>query len=87
MSLSHSSPGRATRPEARYGLPPPHRGNIVDNDFLEASCLASFWQHVSPLAMEAFLNNSPLHMLLSKDINLTLKEQKLEIMSTCVDVQ
>ena len=50
------------RPEARYGLPPP-RGNFVDYDFLEASCLAGFLQHVSPLAMEALPSNSPLHML------------------------
>ena len=52
-----------TRPEARYGLPPPPRGNFVDHDFLEASCLARFLQHVSPLAMEALPSNSPLHML------------------------
>ena len=43
-------------------LPPP-RGNFVDHDFLEASCLVSFLQHVSPLAMEALPSNSPLHML------------------------
>ena len=41
----------------------PSRGNFVDHDFLEASCLASFLQHVSPLAMEALPSNSPLHML------------------------
>ena len=64
------------RPDMVY-LPP--RGNFVDHDFLEASCLASFLQHVSPLAMEALPSNSPLHML-PKDINLTLKEQKLEFM-------
>ena len=67
-------------------LPHP-RGNFVDHNFLEASCLARFLQHVSPLAMEALPSNSPLHMYLSKDINLTLKEQQLEFMSTCVDVQ
>ena len=43
-------------------LPPPRR-NFVDHDFLEASCLARFLQHVSPLAMEALTSNSPLHML------------------------
>ena len=53
----------SVRPEARYGLPPPPRGNFVDHGFLEASCLASFLQHVSPLAMEALPSNSPLHML------------------------
>ena len=58
-----SNPRFATRPEARYGLPPPPRGNFVDHDFLEASCLAKFLQHVSPLAMEALPSNSPLHML------------------------
>ena len=37
----------------------PHRGNVVDHDFLEALCLASFLQHVNPLAMEALPSNSP----------------------------
>ena len=41
----------------------PSRGDFVDHDFLEASCLAGFLQHVSPLAMEALPSNSPLHML------------------------
>ena len=59
-------------------LPP--RRNFVDHDFLEASCLASFLQHVSPLAMEALPSNSPLHMLPIQRRNLTLKEQKLEFM-------
>ena len=49
------------RPDMVY-LPPP-RGNFVDHGFLDASCLASFLQHVSPLAMEALPSNSPLHML------------------------
>ena len=42
---------------------PPTRGNFIDHDFLEASCLAGSLQHVSPLAMEALPSNSPLHML------------------------
>ena len=56
-------------------LPPPPRGNFVDHDFLEASCLASFLQHVSPLAMESLLSNSPLHML-------PILRHKLHIKST-----
>ena len=48
-------------PDMIYLRPP--RGNFADHDFLEASCLASFLKHVSPLAMEALPSNSPLHML------------------------
>ena len=37
------------RPLAGYGLPPPTpRGNFVDHIFLEAQCLASILQHISP---------------------------------------
>ena len=67
------------RPEARYGLPPPHRGNFVDHDFLEASCLASFLQHVSPLAMEALPSNSPLHMLPIQRHKFNIKRTEVRI--------
>ena len=61
------------RPEARYGLPPP-RGNFVDNDFL-----ASFLQHVSPLAMEALPNNIPLHMLPIQRHKFNIKRTEVRI--------
>ena len=67
------------RPEARYGLPPPPRGNFVDHDFLEASCLASFLQHVSPLAMEALPSNSPLHMLPIQRHKFNIKRTEVRI--------
>ena len=41
----------------------------------ERECLAMFLQHVSPLAMEALAHYI---CYLSKDINLTSKEEKLE---------
>ena len=44
----------------------PPGGNFVDHDFLEASGLASVLQHVSPLAIEALLSNSPLHVTYPK---------------------
>ena len=70
-----------SRPEARYGLPrpPPPRGNFVDHDFLEASCLASFLQHVSPLAMEALLSNSPLYMLPIQRHKFNIKSTEVRI--------
>ena len=68
----------AYRPVARYGLPPP-RGNFVDHDFLEASCLASFLQHVSPLAMEALPSNSPLHMLAIQRHKFNIKRTEVRI--------
>ena len=60
MTLNCGAENIGQRPDMVY-LPP--RGNFVDHDFLEASCLASFLQHVSPLAMEALPSNSQLHML------------------------
>ena len=42
---------------------PPTRGNFVDHIFLEAQCLASILQHVSPLTMAALSCNSLLHTL------------------------
>ena len=42
-------------------LPP--RGNFEDYIFLEAQCLASILQHVSPLTMAALSCNSLLHTL------------------------
>ena len=64
---------------ARYGLPPP-RGNLVDHDFLEASCLASFFlQHISPLAMEALPSNSPLHMLPVQRHKFNIKRTEVRI--------
>ena len=57
----------------------PHRGNFVDHDFLEASCLASFLQHVSPLAMEALPSNSPLHMLPIQRHKFNIKRTEVRI--------
>ena len=57
----------------------PHRGNFVDHDFLEASCLASFLQHVSPLAMETLPSNSPLHMLPSQRHKFNIKRTEVRI--------
>ena len=59
-------------------LPPP-RGNFVDHDFLKASCLASFLQHVSPLAMEALPSNSPLHMLPIQRHKFNIKRTEVRI--------
>ena len=42
-------------------LPP--RGNFEDHIFLKAQCLASIFQHVSPLTMAALSCNSLLHTL------------------------
>ena len=72
---------KTNRPVARYGLPPPprHRGNFVDQDFLEASCLASFLQHVSPLAMVALPSNSPLHMLPIQRHKFNIKRTEVRI--------
>ena len=67
------------RPEARYGLPPHPKGNFVDHDFLEASCLASFLQHVSPLAMEMLPSNSPLHMLPIQRHKFNIKRTEVRI--------
>ena len=64
------------RPDMVY-LPP--RGNFVDHDFLEASCLASFLQHVSPLAMEALPSNSPLHMLPIQRHKFNIKRTEVRI--------
>ena len=64
------------RPDMVY-LPP--RGNFVDHDFLEASCLASFLQHVSPLAMEALPSNSPLLMLPIQRHEFNIKRTKVRI--------
>ena len=64
------------RPDMVY-LPP--RGNFVDDDFLEASCLASFLQHVSPLAMEALPSNSPLHMLPIQRHKFNIKRTEVRI--------
>ena len=58
-------------------LPP--RGNFVDHDFLEASCLASFLQHVSPLAMEALPSNSPLHMFPIQRHKFNIKRTEVRI--------
>ena len=66
-------------------LPP--RGNFVDHDFLEASCLASFCNMLALWQWKRYRVTAHYICYLSKDINLTLKEQKLEFMSTCVDVQ
>ena len=64
-------------------LPLPHpRGNFVDHDFLEASCLASFLQHVSPLAMEALPSNSPLHMLSIQRHKFNIKRTEVRIYVT-----
>ena len=60
-------------------LPPTPTGNFVDHDFLEASCLASFLQHVSPLAMEALPSNSPLHMLLIQRHKFNIKRTEVRI--------
>ena len=51
------------RPLAGYGLPPPPRGNFVDQIVLKAQCLAKILQHVSPLTMAALSCNSLLHTL------------------------
>ena len=67
------------RPVPRYGLSPPPRGNFVDHNFLEASCLASFLQHVSPLAMEALPINSPLHMLPMQRHKFNIKRTEVRI--------
>ena len=66
------------RPEARYSLPSP-QGNFVDHDFLEASCLASFLQHVSLLAVEALPSNSPLHMLPIQRHKFNIKRTEVRI--------
>ena len=57
----------------------PPRGDFVDHDFLEASCLASFLQHVSPLAMEALPSNSPLHMLPIQRHKFNIKRTEVRI--------
>ena len=68
------------RPVARYGLPPPpRRGNFVYHDFLKASCLARFLQHVSPRAMEVLLSNSPLHMLPIQRHKFNIKRTEVRI--------
>ena len=59
-------------------LPPP-RGNFVDYDFLEAYCLASYLQHVSPLAMEALQSNNPLHMLPIQRHKFNIKRTEVRI--------
>ena len=59
-------------------LPP--RANFVDHDFLDASCLTSFLQHVSPLAMEALPSNSPLHMLPIQRHKFNIKRTEVEFM-------
>ena len=64
------------RPDMVY-LPP--RGNFVDHDFLEASCLASFLQHVSPLAMEALPSNRPLLMLPIQRHKFNIKRTEVRI--------
>ena len=66
------------RPVAEYGLPAP-QGNFVDHDFLKASCLATFLQQVSPLAMEALPSNSPLHMLPSQRHKFNIKITEVRI--------
>ena len=58
-------------------IPPP--GNFVDHNFLKASCLASFLQHVSPLATEALLSNSPLHMLPIQSHKFNIKRTEVRI--------
>ena len=64
-----------SRPVARYGLPPQPQGNF------EASCFASFLQHVSPLAMVALPSKSPLHMLPIQrhKFNITRTEVRIHV--------
>ena len=59
------------RPLAGNDLPPP-RGNFVDHIFLEAQCLASILQHVSPLTMAALSCNILLYTLPYKISKLLL---------------
>ena len=60
---------------------PPSRGNFVDHDFLEASCLASFFCNMLGLwQWKGYRVTAHYICYLSKDINLTLNDQKLEFM-------
>ena len=65
------------RPVARYGLSPPW-GNFVEHDFLEASCLARFCNMLALWQWKRYRITAHNICYLSKNINLTLKEQKLE---------
>ena len=57
----------------------PHQGEFCRPWFLEASCLASFWQYVSLLAMEALPSNSPLHMLPTQRHKFNIKRTEVRI--------
>ena len=74
------SPAKAgiSRPVARYGLPPPHRGNFVDHDFLDV--LRLFCNMLALWQWKRYRITAHYICYLSKDINLTLKEQKLGLM-------